>query len=122
MACITPASRSTGCFAADAVPITSAPAVRPSWMAAIPTPPAGASAREVAGRAGPVPLRRAGDLVADHARAGRSVGVEPEARRHVGEVDARGADADQYLAGSRNGVGTVADLEHLGRAGAGDPD
>ena len=40
--CATPASRSTACFAADAVPITSAPAMRQSWMAAMPTPPAAA--------------------------------------------------------------------------------
>ena len=37
-----PASRSTACLLADAVPITSAPASRQSWIAAMPTPPAAA--------------------------------------------------------------------------------
>ncbi len=44
---------------------------------------------------------RAGDLVADHARRLRRVGVEAHARHHVGEVDARGGDVDPHLARAR---------------------
>src|SRR5439155_207313 len=69
--------------------------------------------------AGTEALDRARDLVADHARARRRVGVEAEARHHVGEVDAGGAHADERLAGAGDRVRAVADLERLGRPGAG---
>ena len=81
-----------------------------------------ASRRELSVDPGAHALDRSRHLVADDARAPRRVGIEAEPRHHVGEVDARGADADEDLARSGLRVRTLTDLQDLGRPRAGDPD
>src|SRR5262247_3873658 len=49
------------------------------------------------------------DLVADDARPWRRVGIEPETRHHIGEVDAGGADPDQRLARAGHRIRGLAD-------------
>ncbi|HWK18702.1 MAG TPA: hypothetical protein VNR66_14715 [Solirubrobacteraceae bacterium] len=72
------------------------------------------------------PVAELGDrprhLIADHAgRLGR-IGIEPEARHQVREVDPRGADVDEHLAATGARIGALLDVEHLGSAVPGDDD